>query len=294
MLAILGEIEFEVAGGLSGMEVTQAADYAEHALIAGKPLLESVGDALDEYQLTIELHPTLGDVAARARALRDAMTAHAPLAFVLGSGEFLGAFVITELLQASSRTWANGAAFASTLNLTLRQWAGDFEVPPPAPALVESDAAVLDTQPELLRAESPIKTAAMTALEQAKAAAQAVGEAVRVVDSVKNGDVAAALQQVPTLANVVGRAAPMLSTMTEAVSALQGEFEAASELVQLGGDALSQVQSARRILSGGVDAANVLAKLAASGQSLQSVLGMFERAAKPLAQLAAAVATRRI
>jgi len=294
MLAILGEIEFEVAGGLSGMEVTQAADYAEHALIAGKPLLESTGDALDEYQLIIELHPTLGDVAARVRALRDAMTAHAPLAFVLGSGEFLGVFVITELLQASHRTWANGAAFASTLNLTLLQWAGDFEVPPPAPALVDSDAVALESQPELLRAESPIKTAAMTALEQARAAARAVGEAVRVVDSARNGDIAAALQQVSSLANAVGRAAPMLSTMTDAVTALQGEFEAASELAQLGTDARAAVQSARNILSGSVDSGNVLAKLAASGQSLESVLGLFEQAARPLARLAAAVATRRI
>jgi len=294
MLAILGEIEFEVAGGLSGMEAMLGADYAEHALIAGRPLLESTGDALDEYQLTIELHPTLGDVAARARALRDAMTSHTPLAFVLGNGEFLGAFVITELLQTNRRTWANGAPFASTLNLTLRQWAGDFEVPPPAPALVESDAAVLDTQPELLRQESPIKTAAMTALEQTRAATRAVGEAVRVVDSARNGDIAAALQQVPSLANAVGRAAPMLSTMTDAVAGLQGEFEAASELAQLGTDALAQVQSARNILSGSVDAGNVLAKLTASGQSLESVLGLFEQAARPLAQLAAAVATRRV
>jgi len=294
MLAILGEIEFEVAGGLSGMEATQGADYAEHALIAGKPLLESTGDVLDEYRLTIELHPSLGDVAARARALRDAMTAHRPLAFVLGSGDFLGAFVITELLQTQRRTWANGAAFASTLNITLRQWAGEFEVPPLAPAIADSIDAVLDAQPELLRQESPIKTAAMQAFEQAKAAVQTVGEAVRVVDSVKNGDIAAALQQVPSLANVLGRAAPMLSTMTDSVAALQGEFEAASELVQLGGDALAAVQSARNMLSGGVDAANVLAKLAASGQSLESVLGMFEQATKPLAQLAAAVATRRI
>jgi len=294
MLAILGEIEFSVAGGLSGMEVTQGVDYAEHARIAGKPLLESTGDALDEYQLTIELHPNLGDVNARARALRDAMGAHVPLAFVLGSGEFLGAFVITELMQTQRRTWANGAAFASTLNITLRQWAGDFEYTPPAPALADSVQDVQDAQPDLLREQPPIKTAAIEALDQARAAAQTVGEAVRVVDSLKNGDVAAALQQVPALAGMVGRAAPMLSTMTDAVSALQGEFEAASELVQLGTDARAQVQRAREILSGDVDTANVLAKLAAGGQSLEAVLGMFEQSAKPLAQLAAAVATRRI
>jgi len=294
MLAILGDIEFEIAGGLSGMDATHAAEYAEHALIAGKPLLESVGDALDEYQLRMELHPTLGDVAARLRALRDAMAAHAPLAFVLGSGEFLGAFVVTELQQTQRRTWGNGAPFAATLNVTLRQWVGDFEVPPLAPALADSDEAVLDAQPELLREQSPTKTAAMQALQAAKSAAQTVQAAVRLVDSVRNGDVAAALQQVPAMVNLVGRAAPVLFDMTQAVTALQSEFEAASELVQLGTDALAQVQAARDLLSGEVNTGNVLETLASGGQSLEHVLTLFEQGARPLAQLAAAVATRRM
>jgi len=294
MLAILGEIEFEVAGGLSGMEATHGADYAEHARIADKPLLESVGDALDEYTLTIELHPALGDVTVRTRALREAMTAHQPLAFVLGSGEFLGAFVITELLQASRKTWANGALFAATLDVTLREWAGEFEAPPPTPALAASEGALLDAQPELLRTESPIQTAAMTALTQAKAAALAVQSGMRAIESARQGDIASALQQIPALADVVGRAAPMLSNMTESVTALQGEFEAASELVQLGMDAMAQVQNVRDTLSGAVDAGNVPEKLSAGGQSLENVLNLFEQGAKPLAQLASAVATRRI
>jgi len=60
------------------------------------------------------------------------------------------------------------------------------------------------------------------------------------------------------------------------------------------GVTLAQVQSVRNILSSSVDSGNVLAKLAASGQSLESMLRLFEQAARPLAQLAAAVATRRI
>jgi len=294
MLAILGEIEFEIAGGLSGMDVTQGADYAEHARIAGKPLLESTGDALDEYQLTIELHPTLGNVAARMGALQAAMQAHQPLACVLGNGEFLGAFVITELSQTHHRTWADGGSFSASLSITLRQWAGDFEYTPPAPALADSVHDVEDAQPDLLREQTPVKTAAMRALEHAKSAAQLVQASMRAIASARQMDLASLLQQLPALGNLAGRAIPALSGLSETATALQGEFAAASELLQLGAGALAQVQSARDILSGGADAANVLAKLAAGGQSLEAVLGMFERSAKPLAQLAAAVATRRI
>lgn len=90
MFAILGNIEFTVAGGISGIEHSGSADWAEHARIQGKPLLEWMGEGLDEYQLTIELHPVLGDPEERLRALRLAKSQHQPLAFVMGSGEYLG------------------------------------------------------------------------------------------------------------------------------------------------------------------------------------------------------------
>jgi len=294
MLAILGDIEFEIAGGLAGMELSQASDYAEHALIQGKPLLETVGDALDEVQLGIELHPTLGDVAARIRALQTAMQAHQPLAFVLGNGEFPGAFVITELNQIHHRTFADGESFSATLSVTLRQWAGDFEYTPPAPALADSEQDVQDAQPDLLREENTIKTPAMRALEHAKSAAQLVQAGVRAIESARQMDIASVLQQLPSLGNLAGRAIPALSGLSEAASALQGEFEAASQLIKLGTDALYQVQTARALLAGHVDGGNVLSILTTSGQSLESALSLFEQGARPLAQLAGAIATRRI
>jgi len=294
MLAILGEIEFEIAGGLAGMELSQASDYAEHALIQGKPLLETVGDALDEIQLSIELHPTLGDVAARVRALQTAMQAHQPLAFVLGNGEFLGAFVITELSQVHHRTWADGGAFSATLSVTLRQWAGDFEYTPPAPALADSVQDVQDAQPDLLREENPIKTPAMRALEYAKSAAQLVQAGVRAVESARQLDIASLLQQLPTLGNLAGRSIPALSGLSETATALQGEFESAAQLAQLGQSALSQIQTVRALFNGHIDPHDALSVLNTDGQSLEHVVDLFEQGQKPLSELAAAIATRRI
>jgi len=294
MLAILGEIEFEITGGLAGMELSQSSDYAEHALIQGKPLLETVGDALDEVQLSIELHPTLGDVAARVRALQDAMQAHQPLAFVLGNGEFLGAFVITELSQTHHRTWADGAAFSATLSMTLRQWAGDFDYTPPAPALADSVQDVQDTQPDLLREENPIKTPAMRALEHAKSAAQLVQAGARAIESARQMDIASVLQQFPALGTVVGRAIPALSGLSETATALQGEFESAAQLAQLGQSALSQVQTVRALFNGHIDPHDTLSVLNTGGQSFEHVMGLFEQGQTPLSELAVAIATRRI
>jgi len=294
MLAILGEIEFEITGGLAGMELSQASDFAEHALIQGKPLLETVGDALDDIRLNIELHPALGDVAARVRALQAAMQAHQPLAFVLGNGEFLGAFVMTELSQNHHRTFADGGAFSATLSVTLRQWAGDFETPPPAPALADSEQDVQDAQPDLMNGETRIKTTAMQALEHAKTAARAVQAGVDAIQSVRQMDIASALQQLPALGHLAGRAIPALSGLADTAAALQGGFAAAAQLVQLGTDALAQVQTVHALLTGHVDSGNVLAILNTSGQSLESVLSLFEQGARPLAQLAGAIATRRI
>ena len=45
---VLGEIEFEVLSHPSAQSERTTADYAEHARLQGKPLLQWVGDGLDE------------------------------------------------------------------------------------------------------------------------------------------------------------------------------------------------------------------------------------------------------
>ncbi|MEB0045574.1 MULTISPECIES: phage tail protein [unclassified Pseudomonas] len=126
MFAILGDIEFNVAGGISGMEQSGSADWAEHARIQGKPLLEWIGEGLDECNLTIELHPVLGDPEERLRALRLAKSKHEPLAFVMGSGEYLGAYVIGSLSNAIRRSTAVGQIKAATVQLNLKEYTGAF------------------------------------------------------------------------------------------------------------------------------------------------------------------------
>ena len=44
--ALLGEITFDLITYFEGMEASFSANYAEHALIEGKPRLQWVGDNL--------------------------------------------------------------------------------------------------------------------------------------------------------------------------------------------------------------------------------------------------------
>ena len=46
MFAILGKVEFDLITYFDGLETRFGAEYAEHALIALKPRLQFVGDAL--------------------------------------------------------------------------------------------------------------------------------------------------------------------------------------------------------------------------------------------------------
>lgn len=83
MWAVLGDIEFELRNQPSRQDDRATADYAQHALIQGKPRLEWVGDGLDELTLELTLHALLADPEAQIRRLKTALRAHEPLPYVL-------------------------------------------------------------------------------------------------------------------------------------------------------------------------------------------------------------------
>ncbi|NYT80875.1 phage tail protein [Alcaligenaceae bacterium] len=287
MFAILGEIEVEVASGLTGMELHETADWAEHARIKGKPLLEWVGDGLDQYTLTIELHPLLGDPGARQRQLREAKAAHEPLPFVLGSGDYLGAFVITELGVVPRRALATGPVSVATLTLVLREYTGPVNRPAPKLGLVDLAKGGMP-RPEAVSALTSVKSPAGVALGHAQQAVQLVRAGYQVYTAVRRGDAAAVLGRAPELFGAASRAVAPLEGFSAAAEALSG----AGDLVALGGAAMSQVQTARTNLRN-LDVGNVISRVESSGRALERTAALFDGAAGRLAGLAAKVATRR-
>ncbi|AJO79205.1 phage tail protein [Pseudomonas sp. MRSN 12121] len=292
MFAILGEIEFTVAGGISGMEQSGSADWAEHARIQGKPLLEWIGEGLDECNLTIELHPVLGDPEARLRALRQAKTKHEPLAFVMGSGEYHGAYVITNIGNAIRRATATGQIQSATVQLNLKEYTGAFTRKVTRSGLLDTalsgTSAAAAGSPGLISRLMPAPSTVQAVIGHAKTAGNMLKAGQNLYETVKSGNASMILGQVPQLLGVTARAIEPLQGLTAAA----GLLDDGADLSRLGEDVLSSVTGARSALDP-VDLGNIVDRFTASRQSLAQALTTMDGASTRLAGLAAQVLTRK-
>jgi phage protein U len=292
MFAILGDIEFTVAGGISGMEQSGSADWAEHARIQGKPLLEWIGEGLDECNLTIELHPVLGDPEERLRTLRQAKSKHEPMAFVMGSGEYLGAYVITNISNAIRRSTAVGQIKAATVQLSLKEYTGTFTRKVARSGLADpalsGTSAVTADKPGLISRLTPAPSTVQAVIGHAKTAGNILKAGQNLYEVVKSGNPSLILGQVPQLLGVTARAIGPLQGLKSAA----GLLEDGSDLSQLGENVLGSVMGARSALDP-VDLGNIVDRFSASQESLGQALTTMDGARTRLAGLAAQVLTRK-
>ena len=292
MFAILGDIEFTVAGGISGMEHNASADWAEHARIQGKPLLEWIGEGLDQCNLTIELHPVLGAPEERLRALRLAKSKHEPLAFVMGSGEYLGAYVIRDISNAIRRSTAEGQIKAATVQVSLAEYTGAFTRKVLRPGLLDSaltgTPAAAAGSPGLISRLMPSPSTTQLVIGHAKTAGNMLKAGQNLYETVKSGNASMILGQVPQLLGVTARAIEPLQGLTVAA----GLLDDGSDLARLGEDVLGSVMGARSSLNP-VDLGNIVDRFSASRDSLGQALNKMDGAGTRLAGLAAQVLTRR-
>lgn len=124
--AQLGDVVFDLLHAPKTLNEKHQAVYAEHKVLAGKPVLQAMGLDLVEITLAISLHHQLGDVQARYQFLIVAKKSLKPLALVLG-GEFVGHFVITDISSQTLISDNQGAALARDVNITLKEFAGDIK-----------------------------------------------------------------------------------------------------------------------------------------------------------------------
>jgi phage protein U len=291
MFAILGDIEFTVAGGVSAIEHSGAADWAEHPRMQGKPLLEWVGEGLDECQLTLELHPVLGDPEQRLRALRMAKTQHQPLAWVMGSGEYLGPYVITHLSNVIRRTSATGQLLAATLQISLREYTGAFFRKAHTPGLLDPtarDTAPAMDSPGVISRQAAAPSTAQNVIRHAKTAGNVLHQAQIFYQWAEDGDPEDILAQVPQLLGVTAQAIEPLQGLASAAGLLRD----GADLSRLGADVLGSVMGARDCLNP-VDLASIINRFGASQASLDEAVTVLDGASDRLAGLAADILTRR-
>lgn len=148
--------------------VRERADFAEHALIERKPRLQWTGSALAERRLSVKLHSDFCDVQAALAWLAKLLADHVPQPLVMGTGEFLGWYVLTELERQELVHATAGMSYASA-SLTLREYAPTAEElqkmgVPKNPAAVRAPG---DALPGLTKVEGilrdPVKAAVRVA-----------------------------------------------------------------------------------------------------------------------------------
>ena len=154
MYAVLGDVEFELITYFDGMEAQFGVDYAEHALIGGKPRLQRVGDKLDEFRLDLVFHGSYCDPELELVKLRQAMQLGEARQFVLGNGAYKGWFVITDLTATSRQTDKVGALVALDAAVTLREYV--------EPKTLETRKAQAKKTAAARRKSAPKKTATKT------------------------------------------------------------------------------------------------------------------------------------
>jgi len=174
--ALLGEIQFELITYFDGLEGRFGSDYAEHALIEGKPRIQWIGDKLDEWTLKLKFHQLYCDPELEVARLQDALEMHEPLPFVLATGEYKGEFVVTEISVTSEQTDLIGTLVSVEASVSLKE-----HVPPPGVGRVsfETPAVQAPGKPPAPQVEKVVAGAESTKAPLAEARL-ALGQAVGV------------------------------------------------------------------------------------------------------------------
>lgn len=308
MFALLGDVQFDLITYFDGFESQFGVDYAEHALIEGKPRLQRVADKLDEIRIQLSFHIQFCDPERELAKLRKALGAHQAMALVLGNGDYKGWFVLTEVTATSKQTDKAGSLIALESSITLREFVGDKKNPlqPPAvqPKLPPAAATAL---PANLAAKAASVGAGLasaansvrdnirqvvTYANQAQSAMRVALDAARLAQGLRDNPLAA-LSQAPGLLTNMKQVAGPLEKLSPTVANLTSQLPEAAGILRASDNALGAIRNAQGALSA-VNVGNVTGRIDYLAGQLSAATGALESAAPSISKLAGKVITRAI
>ena len=301
MYFMLGSVAFEPVD-LTDFNETHAADFAEHAVLKGKPRLQAMGEKLTELNFAIRLHHTLGGVERRYQELLGAKSKQAALPLIIGRGKYKGNFVITDISSVTLFTDKFGNALCREMNINLREFVGDIEDNPLGAALNIGGNSLLG---------SILPAGAVKALSQVKEAVQKGAELFnqgrQIIDSVRDtvavvrqlaDDPAAALAYLPGILKNLDGAIGHFGELTGMRDLLEGVHKvlpAASDLARESAGIYDDLMSMKDSLtrgkqSGGADWNNWFKP---ADSALDDINERVDNAAAPVAEMTAWVVLRK-
>ena len=205
MYFMLGNIAFEPVN-LTDFSETHSADFAEHAVLKGKPRLQAMGEKLSELSFAIRLHHKIGGVESRYQALLAAKAKQDALALMWGS-KYKGNFVITDISSTTLFTDGKGNALAREMNISLREFVGNGQNSLLGAALNVGGKSLLGSilPKGLTNTLSTVKTAVSRGVElynQGKRAVDEVRNTIAVVRPLAHNPASALAYLPSTLANL--------------------------------------------------------------------------------------------
>ena len=124
MFAQLGEIKFDLITYFNGIEETNSYNYAEHPRINQKPMLQFLGENLQEQSIKLNFHTNFCTPELEIKKLKEAAKKATPLKFIKGNGEYIGVFVITEISSVTEQASKQGYINSIQIDLKLREYTG--------------------------------------------------------------------------------------------------------------------------------------------------------------------------
>lgn len=117
---LFGDLQFEVLGGVRGIQFLEKAHYVEHEKIDKQPQLQRVGTELQEIRLTLRFHCGFCDPDKQMQALRDRLKKDEPEMLVFGSGVINGQYVLESIDKAITKTDAEGYIASCDVEVVLK------------------------------------------------------------------------------------------------------------------------------------------------------------------------------
>ncbi|WJV52746.1 phage tail protein [Prodigiosinella aquatilis] len=295
MFAVLGDIEFELITYWDGFEAQFGVDYAEHALIQGKPRLQFIGEKLDEISISLVFNWLYCTPETELARLRNLMHTHNAQALVFGNGDYRGWFVVTDVQATSEQTDRSGNVLALNAQVTLREYVGDPKKPLTAPAIAQTVPNTKAVAKSTAAAPSGMASMVRSAVgyaRNAQSALQTATSTVRLVQKMATNPTVA-LSRVPGLMTQLGGVATPLTNAIPALSSVTSAFPDAARAVRSSSQALSFVNNARSSLLG-VGSGNIEAAMNEVSTQLGAATSMMSQSSPAVSKMAAAISTRRI
>lgn len=127
MFAQLGDIEFELITYFSGLNESNTFNYAQHERINNKPILQYLGQDLQEQDIKLNFHASFCVPEDELKKLKNVAKKGEPLKFIKGNGEYVGVFFITEIVSATEQTSDEGDIIYIQVDLKLREYTGKIK-----------------------------------------------------------------------------------------------------------------------------------------------------------------------